>query len=116
MIRSRRVVELPECGALLSTHALVHPEYRVHLVIRRNVGSEDALLVRGFTRLGGAGRAVATVVLEGRARMRVAGEDRWLEPGALSLVADKGLVAMRQESPFRSLVAEWTPGAFGDRP
>lgn len=120
MFLSHRTVDLPGppgAAALLATHAIVHSAYRVHAVFRDNVISEDALLVRGFDRRGAVGRPVATVLLEGRARLRVPGEERALEPGQLCVAASKAQILMRQEGPrYRSLVWEWEPDAWGARP
>lgn len=117
MFLSHRTVALPEANARLATHAVVHSGYRVHAVFRENVTSEDALLVRAFDRRGAVGRPVATVLLEGEARMRVPGHDRELEPGALCVLASKANVVMRQEGPrYLSVVIEWAEGRFGDRP
>ena len=117
MFLSHRTVVLPEVSALLATHAVVHTGYRVHAVFRENVISEDALLNRGFDRRGAKGRPVATALLEGRARLRLPAGDHWLEPGELCVVDSKALLLMRQEGPrYRSVVCEWEPGVFGDRP
>lgn len=117
MFFSHRTVDLPEASALLATHAVVHSGYRVHAVLRENVVSEDGLLTRGFDRLGALGRPVATALLEGRARLRLPGHERWLAPGDLCVLADKAALLMRQEGPrYRSLVLEWEPGAWGARP
>lgn len=117
MFLSHRRVDLPESKALLATHAVVHSGYRIHAVLRENVISEDALLVRGFDRRGAVGRPVATLLFEGRARVRVPGHDRALSPGDLCVIASKGEVLMRQEGErYATLVVEWAPGVFGDRP
>jgi len=120
MFFSHRTVELPVphgASARLATHAIVHSAYRVHAVFRDNVVSEDALLVRGFDRRGAVGRPVATVLLEGRAHLRVPGHERTLGPGELCVSASKADILMRQEGPrYRSMVWEWEPGAWGDRP
>jgi AraC-like DNA-binding protein len=120
MFFSHRTVDLPVpngASALLATHAVVHSGYRVHAVFRDNVVSEDALLVRGFDRRGALGRPIATVLLEGRARLRVPGHERTLEPGELCVAASKIDILMRQEGPrYRSMVWEWEPGAWGERP
>ena len=50
MLISHRETVMPSLGARLETHALVHSAYRIHAVLRRNVVSEDALLLRGFHR------------------------------------------------------------------
>jgi AraC-like DNA-binding protein len=114
---SHRTVELPEASALLATHAVVHSGYRVHAVLRDNVVSEDGLLTRGFDRRGALGRPVATALLEGRARLRLPGEERWLGPGDLCVIAGKNALLMRQEGPrYRSVVVEWEPPAWGARP
>jgi AraC-like DNA-binding protein len=117
MFLSHRTVVLPEASALLATHAVVHSGYRVHVVVRENVISEDALLSRGFDRRGAKGRPVATVLLEGRARLRLPEGDHWLEPGEICVLESKAPLMMRQEGPrYRSVVCEWEPGVFGERP
>jgi AraC-like DNA-binding protein len=117
MLLSRRIVELPAASAMLSTHAVVHSAYRLHAVERHHVLCDDVLFARGFDRRGAVGRSVATVLLEGRARLRVRGQDTWIEPGEVSVVASKGDILMRQEGPcYRSLVCEWEPGILGERP
>jgi AraC-like DNA-binding protein len=117
MLLSHRTVELPEASALLATHAVVHSGYRVHAVFRDNVVSEDGLLTRGFDRRGALGRPVATALLEGRARLRLPGHERWLSPGELCVIAGKDALLMRQEGPrYRSVVVEWEPPAWGARP
>jgi AraC-like DNA-binding protein len=117
MFLSHRTVDLPQAAAMLATHAAVHSAYRVHAVFRENVVSEDALLLRGFDRRGAVGRPIATVLLEGRARLRVPGHEHTLTPGDLCVLASKASVLMRQEGRrYRALVCEWEPGAWGARP
>lgn len=117
MFLSHRTVVLPEAHASLATHAVVHSRYRVHAVFRENVVAEDALMVRAFDRRGAIGRPVATVIVEGKARMRVPGHDRALEAGALCMVRSKADVVMRQEGPrYLAVMIEWAEGAWGERP
>ncbi|MFO0548732.1 MAG: AraC family transcriptional regulator [Polyangiaceae bacterium] len=114
MLLSHRTVELPDSETQLATHAVVHSGYRMHAVFRRNVVSEDALLVRGFDRRGAVGRPAVTVLLEGKAKVRVPEGVEDLIPGDLCLIARKGAVLMRQEGPrYRAVMCEWEPGKLG---
>lgn len=106
---------MPRLGALLSTVALLHPSFRVHVVERRRVVSEDALLLRAFTRKGVSSRPVATVLLAGRGTLRAEGAVLDLGPGDLAVVPRKGAVSMRQEGdPYLAVVFEWDPGSLSD--
>ncbi|HVY44267.1 MAG TPA: AraC family transcriptional regulator [Minicystis sp.] len=117
MLLSHRTVVLPEAGARLATHAVIHEGFRVLAVERLHVISEDELLVRGFARRGALGRPIATVLLEGRGRLRAPGEERWIARGERSIAATKTGLLMRQEAPrYRSVVCEWEPGRWGERP
>jgi hypothetical protein len=116
MFPSHRMVALPEAQATMATHAVVHSAYRIHVVDRERVLVDDALALRGFDRVGAKGRPVATILLQGRALLRVRGEPHWLEPGEMSVVAVKGDIVMRQEPPYASVVCEWEPGPLGERP
>jgi hypothetical protein len=116
MFFSHRMVTLPEVQGRLATHAVVHSSYRIHVVDREQVVSDDAFHLRGFDRVGAKGRPIATILLGGRALLRVRGEPHWLEPGEMSIVAAKGDIVMRQEPPYASVVCEWEPGPLGERP
>lgn len=117
MIRSSRRVEAPELGAMLSNRALVHTRFRLHAVHNARVVSEDALFVRAYARAGRVERPIATVLLEGRARITAHGERVWLEPGDLALVDEKGAIQMRQEGErYAALAFEWDEGWLGARP
>jgi len=112
MLLSHREMHVPELDLRLDTHAVVHTRYRVHVVERRNVVSEDALLLRSFDRLGHLSRPTLTVLLEGRARIRACGQERWLSAGDMALIEAKAGVEMRQDGApsFLSLAIEWEPG------
>jgi hypothetical protein len=112
MLLSHRQIHMGDVGAWLDTHAVVHTRYRVHLVRRRNVVSEDALFLRGFNRMGHLARPTLTVLLEGRARIRAFDREYWLHPGDVSLIGAKAGVEMRQEAEpaFTSLAIEWDLG------
>lgn len=114
MLLSFRRVAVPELCASVATKALVHTRYRVHVIDNRNVVCEDELFLPAMARVGHVSRPVLTVVLAGRARVRLAGcFERWLEAGDVTLLPTKS-VAMRQEgSPFRSIAVEWEPGTLG---
>jgi hypothetical protein len=102
---------MPSIQALIETHALVHTAYRIHVVIRKNVVSEDALLLQAFDRMGNLSRPMLTVLLEGRARLRACGEERRLTVGDVSLIGDKVGVEMRQEGEsFLTVAVEWEEG------
>jgi hypothetical protein len=117
MFLSHRAVALPEASAFLATHAVVCSGYRVHAVFRENVVAEDALMVRAFDRRGAVGRPVATVLVEGEARMRVPGHDQALRAGDLCMVASKSDVVMRQDGPrYLAVMIEWAEGTWGERP
>ncbi len=107
MLLSNRVTWLPSMGALLRTRAVVHSAYRVHVVERRNVVSDDGLFLPVFRRVGGLARPVVTVLLEGRARIRALGTERWLDAGDVSLIEAKASIEMRQEPPYLSIAMEW---------
>jgi AraC-like DNA-binding protein len=118
MLRSNRVVQFPELGASLETRALVHEDYRLHLVRNRRVVCEDALVKRAFERKGAVGRPVLTVVLAGRARLRLdGGAARWLEAGEFALLPSKAALTMRTEGEqYASIALEWAPGTLAARP
>jgi hypothetical protein len=115
LILSYRKSEVPELGARFALRALVHPEYRLHVVDNRRVVAEDSLFLGAMARKGHVGWPVVTVVLAGEARVRAFGRDEWLRPGQVSVVAAKSAIEMRQQGDaFRSLVLEWKPGSpFG---
>jgi len=117
MLLSHRHIGCPGLDASLETQALVHSAYRVHLVTNRGVVCEDDLIRRAFARKGAVGRPVLTVVLEGRARLRV-GDDRshWLGPGDVAIFPSKESLSMRQEGDtFASIAVEWDPGTLASR-
>lgn len=119
MLVSRRDTRCTAHGARVSTLALLHPRFRVHLVENERVICDDALALRAFDRKGELGRPVATFLVEGRARLRWHGEERWLSPGAVALLPGKSGVEMRQEAEPRygAIVVEWEPGTlFVERP
>jgi hypothetical protein len=108
MLLSHRKTSMPSINALIETRALVHTAYRIHVVVRQNVISEDALLLQAFERMGNLKRPMLTVLLEGRARLRACGEERWLAAGDVSLIGDKVGVEMRQEGDsFLTVAVEW---------
>jgi AraC-like DNA-binding protein len=116
VIRSERRVEARALGAHLSNTALVHSSLRLHIVDNRRVVNEDILLTRAFARAGRTGRATATVLLEGTARMSAHGRHVWMKPGDIVTVDSKGAILMRQEGdPYLALALEWDAGPFGDR-
>jgi hypothetical protein len=117
MIVSRRITAIPDIGASLATHALVHSAFRLHVIRNTGVISEDRLSLRAFERKGHLGRPVLTVVLGGRARLECGGSARWLEAGDVSLAPHKDAIVMRQDGGrFESLALEWEPGTLGARP
>ena len=114
MILSHRETHAPELRACIDTHAVVHTRYRVHVVERRNVVSEDALFLRAFDRVGHLSRPMLTVLLDGAARIRTCGEEHWLAPGDFTLIEAKAGVEMRQDGSdsFLSVAIEWDPGVL----
>lgn len=119
MLVSRRDTRCASFDARVSTLALLHPHFRVHLVENERVVCDDALALRAFDRKGELGRPVATFLVEGRARLRWRGEERWLSPGSIALLPGKGGVEMRQEAHprYEAIVVEWEPGTlFVERP
>jgi hypothetical protein len=116
MLLSTRSAGVPELDASVATTALVHSGYRVHVIRNRGVVCDDELFLPFIARVGRVSRSVLTVIVEGRARVRLpAGFERWLDAGDVVLLPEKAIVAMRQEgSPsFRSVALEWDPGTFG---
>src|SRR5579883_2229224 len=105
-------MRVPALGALLDTHAVVHSRYRVHVVSRRRVVSEDAMALRAFARTGHVGRPSLVVVLDGTARLRACGREHWLSPGDFAVVGGKAGAEVRQDGSrgFLSFGVEWAPG------
>ena len=115
MFASYRRTALPNDRAWLSTHALVHSAYRVHLVDNDGVVSDDRLMLRAYDRKGATSRPIVTVILAGEARLEACGRVEWLGPGDVSVIEQKHLIRMRQgrqSGPFRSLALEWEPGTL----
>jgi hypothetical protein len=124
MLLSFRRAAIPEIEAAVATKALVHTGYRVHVIRNYGVICDDDLFLPSMARIGRTSRAVLTVVLAGRARIRVDGSaggashtpvgfERWLEAGDVVLLPVKAVVAMRQEgAPFRSIAIEWDAGTL----
>jgi AraC-like DNA-binding protein len=74
--------------------------------------SEDLLHLQAFPRLGQLQRPVATVILEGRALLRLNKKRIWVEAGQAFTLASKTDFSMRQEpainrGAYRSLMIEW---------
>ena len=110
MILSRQKTSVPELEADFTLRSLVHPRYQVHLVCNKKVISDDALLRRALTPERHVSRPVIMVVLEGRARMRAYGSEKWLGPGDVGLAGCKEAIEMRREgATFRSMMIEWDP-------
>ena len=108
MIRSHRAVVVPELGARVSTHALLHPRYRLHAVLNRRVVCEDAVLVRSFDRRGRRERPIATMLLDGAARIRAHGRSARLAAGDVLAMDEKSAIVMRQEGErYAALAFEW---------
>ena len=118
MLLSVRTAGIPEIDASVATTALVHTGYRVHVIHNRGVICDDELFLPSISRVGRVSRPVLTVIVEGRARVRLpTGFERWMEAGDLALLPEKAVVAMRQEATpaFRSIALEWDPGTLGAR-
>jgi AraC-like DNA-binding protein len=115
MLVSMRRAVIPELEALVSTTALVHTSYRVHVIHNHGVVCDDDLFLPSIARVGRLTRPVLTIFLAGRARIRCEGGfEQWLEAGDVVVLPAKAL-AMRQEgSPFRSIAIEWDVGTVGD--
>lgn len=109
MLLSHRRVRVRELGAAHATHAVVHSRYRVHVVDNARIVAEDRLFAPSFPRRDRVRRPVATVLLDGRARISGPGGDHWLEPGSVTLIEGKGSIRMRQEGmpSYRSVSFEW---------
>jgi AraC-like DNA-binding protein len=104
-------------GAYLTTHALVHPELRLHAVRNANVVSEDALLLRAFHRAGAVGRPIVTILLDGLGTVRAYDREARISAGELLAMDYKGAIAMRQEGArYEALAFEWEPALLGPRP
>lgn len=115
MFVSHRRTALPDDRAWLSTRAIVHHAYRVHLVDNQGIVSEDRLMLRAYDRRGAVSRPIVTVMLEGEARLEACGRAEWLGPGDVSVIEQKHLIRMRQgrhSARFRSLALEWEPGTL----
>src|ERR1700690_3763500 len=98
MLLSFRRAAIPEIDASVATTAFVHTRYRVHVIHNRGVVCDDDLFLPSITRVGQLTRPVLTIILEGRARIRLAtGFERWFGPGDVVLLPAKAVVAMRQE-------------------
>jgi hypothetical protein len=114
MLLSFRRVAIPEIEAVVATRAVVHTGYRVHVIHNHGVVCDDDLFLPSIARIGRISRPVLTVILAGRARIRLEGFERWLEAGDVVLLPVKAVVAMRQEgTPFRSIAIEWDAGTLG---
>lgn len=114
MLLSFRRVAIPEIDAMVATRAIVHTGYRVHIIRNQGVVCDDDLFLPSMARIGRISRPVLTVVLAGRARIRLEGFERWLEAGDVVLLPVKAIVSMRQEgTPFRSIAIEWDAGTLG---
>jgi hypothetical protein len=115
VLLSFRQAAIPELDAAVGTTALVHSRYRVHVIHNRNVVCEDDVFLPSIARIGRVTRPVLTLVLAGRARVRLAtGWQRWLDAGDVVLLPVKAIVSMRQEGcPFRSVAIEWDDGILG---
>lgn len=114
---SYRRTEVASLGAWLSTAARVWTRGRLHAVDNAAVVSEDALSVRAFARAGHLRRPVATVLLDGAARISLGPDHHWLAPGSVLVAPEKSELLMRQEGArYRSLVLEWEPAWLGPSP
>jgi hypothetical protein len=101
--------------AYLETHALVHTQFRVHVVRNDRVVSEDRLHLRAFERRGMLGRPIVTAILQGNARIEAFDRLEWLSPGDVSAIESKGAIVMRQSRDgerYESVVVEWEPGTL----
>jgi hypothetical protein len=117
LLHSHRSVTVSALGARVSTHALLHPRYRLHAVENRRVICEDAVLMRSFDRRGHTGRPIATLLLDGAARISAHGRHAWLAPGEIVAMDEKGAIVMRQEGErYAALAFEWDPSFLGPRP
>jgi hypothetical protein len=116
VLLSDRRTRVAEIDAEVATKALVHTRYRVHVVHNRNVVCDDEIFLPAMARVGRVSRPVLTIILAGRARVRMPGGfERWLEASDVALLPTKAAVAMRQEgAEFRSVAIEWDEGPLGD--
>ncbi len=110
-------MEVAELGAWVATHAIIHTRYRLHAVHNGRVVCEDALVLRSFDRRGHLDRPIATMLLDGAARIGAHGHLAWMAPGDVLAMDSKGAIVMRQEgSRYAALTFEWDPGFLGPRP
>ncbi|MFO0613222.1 MAG: helix-turn-helix domain-containing protein [Polyangiaceae bacterium] len=119
MIFSHRKTGLERVGAWLETNAAFSELFRVHAVENVGVVSDDRLSTLAYDRIGKVGRPVATVVLEGHARIEAFGRSAWLGAGEVSIVESKSALLMRQSRAgerYRALAIEWDASAAGPRP
>lgn len=117
MILSRRSVVVEALRARVSTHALLHSRGRLQAVWNERVVCEDALALRSFDRRGRTTRPIATILLDGKARIRVGSSIAEVAPLDVVGMDEKGPIVMRQEGePYRALVLEWDPEWLGPRP
>jgi hypothetical protein len=117
VLTSRRALDVPELGARVSTYGILHARYRLHAVENRRVVCEDAALVPAFERCGHGGRPVATLLVDGAARVRAHDKAEDLAPGDVLAMDAKDAIVMRQEGArYAALAFEWDPDWLGARP
>jgi hypothetical protein len=101
----------------VSTHALLHPRYRLHAVHNERVVCEDAVVVPTFDRRGHTGRPIVTLLLDGAARISAHGRHAWLDPNDVLAMDEKARIVMRQEGErYAALAFEWEPELLRGRP
>ena len=116
ILHSHRGVVVPGLRARVSTHAILHHRYRLHAVHNERVVCEDALVMRSFDRRGHLGRPIATLLLDGAARIGAHGRVEWIGPGDVVAMDAKGAIVMRQEGErYAALAFEWDPDWLGPR-
>lgn len=117
VLHSHRCVVVPRLAARVSTHAILHHRYRLHAVHNERVVCEDALVMRSFDRRGHLGRPIATLLLDGAARLGAHGRTEWIAPGDVIAMDAKAAIVMRQEGErYSALAFEWDPEWIGPRP
>jgi hypothetical protein len=117
VLQSHRCVEVPELRARVSTHAVLHSRYRLHAVHNTRVVCEDAVVMPSFDRRGHVTRPIATLLLDGAARVGAHGRRVWIAAGDVLAMDEKSAIVMRQEGErYAALTFEWDPAWLGPRP
>jgi hypothetical protein len=111
MILSYQRADLVELDAHLGLREVIHPRFRACIVDNRNITNEEALFSREMTRRQRRRmRPVVAVLLNGEARVRAFGRERWLEAGQMFMAGAIDEIELREQgASFRSFSFEWDP-------